>query len=214
MLVFVFVCIYARVILIRIAALDVGDGIPDKLTFKVVFLILAYQWYNAIVFFMPSFVGDAFLRFVMKLFKAPLFKQGRAATADVRMNYQYFYFWLRILFGSIFYKLLKISQIPKIGKVPSVPTYFAYGERNPIKFHTKNKWGKEIMRRNKVQGYEGCYIYGGYDCDHWLQYAKPSEFGKLIDALKQWLKRTDGKNIYYDSKKEKAKGQTSQTAKL
>ena len=166
----------------RIAAIDIGDnGRQSEWTSKQKLMVIGYQWYNIIAHFTPSIIGDFMTRKAAQVFNSPLTRKNQFGDIHAGMNYLYWTVWKRILMNN--------KQDLMIRQYPKQPVFFAYGSKNPLKFHT-NTFAKYLNER------DDCY-YEGYNAGHWVMFDEPD---RLINNLKLWLNKTNDKVYKLQSK--------------
>jgi len=158
----------------RIISIDVGDhiGVNGVLSF---FVVIGYQWFNALCFLLPRIIGDVLNRFIPKLGKSSLVRENKLHEIHAGMNYLYFYLWWRVL-------TCRMGDIDiEHGDIFKVPFLFLYGDKTPLKFHTEQFARKMQTKPN------GYVLLKGHS--HWLMLDKKGE--EFTKTILKWLEETD-----------------------
>lgn len=167
----------------RIAAIDVGDnGRSSEWSTRQRLYTVGYQWYNIIAHFSFGPIGDFMTRTAASTFGTPLTKTNQINKVNAGMNYLYWTVWKRILTNN------KADLM--IRSFPTQPTFFVYGCKNPLRFHT-NTFAKHLKENEDCE-------YEGFDkSGHWVMFDEPQ---RLLNKLKIWLSRTNDKVYKLHSK--------------
>jgi pimeloyl-ACP methyl ester carboxylesterase len=161
---------YARFpeLVARIVGVDIGDtrGLKHTLSARAKFLMMAYQWWLSLAWFVGGRLGD---RMALQM------KRWMRSRSDERfigscMCYPYYLTW----FGG------RRSYRPQFRRfAPTCPLLFIYGKRKPFMFHTQ-AWIDELALRkeNRVIA---------FDTGHWVMLQQPERFNQAVGG---WLSAT------------------------
>lgn len=138
--------------------------------------VITYQWYLITAWFMPSLIGNWMTYIGAKKFRAPFVRKSINEPEKIHrhMNYLYFYVWKRILT-----KNLQFLMFAK--PYPQCPIWFAYGLKNPMKFHDDNF-------ANMLKSRTDCKYVPYPEAGHWLMLDESQKFHQQV---KEWLNETD-----------------------
>jgi pimeloyl-ACP methyl ester carboxylesterase len=161
----------------RMCCLDVGmDGI-EKSPSMYLFTI-SYQWFNIIAFFMGglagTFMNQCFLKFGCNYQGRPI-----ANLNSPSLNYNYFYMWKHILFGSK-ESIRMIAPSTRNINFAQTPMYYGFATRKPGMFH-----GKRFIQRLEENAKNGgkCVVQK-FNCGHWITVSRGRKF---IQGVTAWL---------------------------
>lgn len=150
----------------RVAGLDIGDAGSRAhragLSLKQKLMVMGYQLWLALAWKVGGSLGDRMARGMARALRVPLAPEAIHA----RMGYPYWLAWT----GGL--KAVRPFQ-------PTVPMFFAYGQRKPFMFHSA-AWRDALATRPENQ-------VAGYRAGHWLMLdAAPAFHADLL----AWLRRT------------------------
>jgi pimeloyl-ACP methyl ester carboxylesterase len=161
---------YARYpeLVARIVGVDIGDtrGLKHTLTPRAKLLMMAYQWWLSLAWFVGGRLGD---RMALRM------KRWMRSRSDERfigscMCYPYYLTW----FGG------RRSYRPQFKRfAPSCPMLFIYAKRKPFMFHTQAWIDNLVLRKeNRVIA---------FDTGHWVMLQQPERFNEAVGG---WLSAT------------------------
>ena len=86
------------------------------------------------------------------------------------MCYPYWSLWSGLLCGSCG------ASRPPTPRTPSMPTFFAYGTRKYVMFHSQ-------FGIQRLQAADSRNLVKAYDCGHWIQHKKTDELAADMTAF-------------------------------
>jgi pimeloyl-ACP methyl ester carboxylesterase len=156
------------------AVLDVAPKID--MSISMFLFVTSYQFFNVFCWYLGD-VGTYTMRLAMWFAG---YRGRPIGELHSSMNYNYYWLWKCMLFGSKNEKRAEMPPPLKYFALDRMPVYYAFGLRKLKMFHSK-KW-IALLRKNA----KTCQV-SAFDCDHWIPIHKAPEVSAEILA---WITKT------------------------